>query len=224
MAPTTASEKPSGHNSRGPKLARLPKGKHSDQHYLFVLWLTIGTGAKVSKRPLLRPAIASPYTGSSVQKIVYVSSRSSFMSVVKRVQKLLALASARSTQSVRAGVGDRGDINQIAAALAEKSLQKKPGEEEKVMIKATGKAIEKALGLALWFQQREEYGIEIRTGSVGAIDDIVPASDGEEEKGEVDKEGDHNMDAEEGKDETTTELPESRIRYTSVVEIGVWSK
>ncbi len=40
------------------------------------------------------------------------------------------------------------------------------------MLKGTGKAIDKVLKLALWFQQREEYAVVLKTGSVAAIDDI----------------------------------------------------
>ena len=43
---------------------------------------------------------------------------------------------------------------------------------EEVMLKATGKAIQKCLELGLWFQQREEYRVRLETRSVAAIDDI----------------------------------------------------
>ncbi|KAK5070702.1 hypothetical protein LTR16_009311 [Cryomyces antarcticus] len=45
---------------------------------------------------------------------------------------------------------------------------------EEVVLKATGKAIEKALNLGLFFQGQEDCKVRIRTGSVAAIDDIVP--------------------------------------------------
>ncbi len=40
-------------------------------------------------------------------------------------------------------------------------------------MKATGKAIEKGLNLALFFQQKPDYQVRIVTSSVDAIDDIV---------------------------------------------------
>ena len=83
-------------------------------------------------------------------------------------------------------------------------------ERDEVVLKATGKAIAKALSLGVWFQQREEYAVRIETGTVGAIDDIVASEDnaGEEE--------DQNM-----KDDGEDEIPESRIRYASTIQIFV---
>lgn len=77
-----------------------------------------------------------------------------------------------------------------------------------VVLKATGKAISKALGLALWFQQRDEYKVRIETGTVGAIDDIVAPEDGDLEMAGA---------------EEQQEIPESRIRYASTVQIFVGS-
>ena len=48
---------------------------------------------------------------------------------------------------------------------------------EEVMLKATGKAIQKCLELGLWFQQREEYRVRLETRSVAAIDDIAVNED-----------------------------------------------
>lgn len=59
----------------------------------------ISPDAKVTKRPLHRPAIPSPYAGASQQKIVYISSKTPFLSAVKRVEKLLSLADKRLVQS-----------------------------------------------------------------------------------------------------------------------------
>jgi len=50
-----------------------------------------------------------------------------------------------------------------------------------VILKATGKAIEKLLRLAIWFQGQEDLTVRLRTGSVGAVDDVVGVvEDGEE--------------------------------------------
>lgn len=143
------------------------------------------------------------------------------MAAVKRVQKLLVHAEKRDTQSAAAQVhnakrrktsgrgGAPDDLTQVAAVLAEKKLKSDVSGENKdeVVVKATGKAIEKALGLGLWFQQREGYNIQIKTGSVGAIDDIIAPDDIEAEKpvnGPV-----------------TEEIPEARVRHASVIEILV---
>ena len=193
---------------------------------------------KVEKRPLLRPPIASPYAGAEAQKIVYVSTKMPFMSAVKRVQKLLQLAEKRDTQAVTAhlknskkrksgGYGGPDELGQVAAALAEKRLKGGPDggdDREEVVMKATGKAIEKALGLALWFQQRDEYRVSVRTGSVGAIDDIVAKEGGEPEQVQEDTQSlvTEGADVQASDDLTVIDpMPESRIRFTSVVEILV---
>jgi ribonuclease P/MRP protein subunit POP7 len=65
-------------------------------------------------------------------------------------------------------------------------------------LKATGKAIEKLLGLVVHFQSQEDVKVVVRTGSVGAVDDIVnkESVDGEEEEG-------------------------SQVRRTSMLEVGI---
>ena len=65
--------------------------------------------------------------------------------------------------------------------------------EEEVIVKATGKAIERCLQVGLWAMQQEDLRVEVRTGSVGAVDDVV------EEGGEV----------------------ESRVRRVSCLEVRV---
>lgn len=72
--------------------------------------------------------------------------------------------------------------------------------EEEVIMKATGKAIEKLLGLVIHFQGKEDVKVVVRTGSVGAVDDIVM-------KEGVEGEGDE----EEG----------SQFRRTSTLEVGI---
>jgi ribonuclease P/MRP protein subunit POP7 len=75
--------------------------------------------------------------------------------------------------------------------------------KEEVLVKATGKAIEKALRVALFFQEQEDCLVRLRTGSVGAVDDILV------QEGDADGEG-------EGED-----VPETRVRRTSMLEVGI---
>lgn len=159
---------------------------------------------------------------------------------MKRVQKLLQQADKRNTQAVaaqvkqsrrkqgRGGKAKGDETEEVAARLAES----KGGEAEArevVLVKGTGKAIAKALEVGLWFQQRDEYGVQVRTGSVGAVDDIVER-DGFGETIGRDEEDNMDLDADTGAeqggqkpddDQEEEEIPETRIRYTSVVEIGV---
>ncbi len=62
-------------------------------------------------------------------------------------------------------------------------------------MKATGKAVEKLLRLAVHFQGEEGIRVRVGTGSVGAVDDVVG------EAGE--------------------ETGESRVRRMSCLEVGV---
>jgi ribonuclease P/MRP protein subunit POP7 len=70
------------------------------------------------------------------------------------------------------------------------------GKGEEVVLKATGKAIERLLGVALFFQGEEGMKVEVRTGSVGAVDDVVEKQNG-------------------------AETGESQVRRTSCLEVAV---
>lgn len=134
------------------------------------------------------------------------------MSAVKRVEKLLHLADKRAVQSAttnakqqgaqRGGKRKRGaDGDEILGIAEEMERMKRDkrrkagnvtngdggedGAGEEVVLKGTGKAIHRVLELALWFQQREqEYVVRLKTGSVGAIDDIS-VEEGTDAGGEV---------------------------------------
>jgi ribonuclease P/MRP protein subunit POP7 len=139
------------------------------------------------------------------------------MSAIKRVQKLLLQAEKRSAQSAADQVSSRPkysvsstndeitDIERVAAIMAEDKHDR-----DEIILKATGKAIAKALSLGVWFEEKGEYSVRIETGTVGAIDDIVAPEDGGAE--------DEDKDMKEGADE---EIPESRIRYASTIQIFV---
>jgi ribonuclease P/MRP protein subunit POP7 len=158
------------------------------------------TDTQITKRPLLRPAIPSPYSGSQNQKVVYINAKTPFLSAVKRAEKLLHLADKRLVQSAttitkqgktqsygkrkRGAAGaEEDEILDIAETVEKLKRRKTDGKAmenegeiesgtEEVMLKATGKAIQKCLELGLWFQQREEYRVRLETRSVAAIDDI----------------------------------------------------
>lgn len=249
--------------------------------------------AKIEKRPLLRPAIPSPYAGADQQKVVYIAAHTPFLSAVKRVEKLLHLADKRLVQSATTNASKQGgrgvkrkrgaggdEILGIAEEVERmKGKSQRRGRDgaseigvendiagEQVVLKGTGKAIHRVLELALWFQQRDQtYVVQLRTGSVGAIDDIsidgkgpVPgkessgwnAEEGEarpeaEEANAMDLDGSHEdrrerhgtVSSEAPHDDqrvkikrkrrrendvlTPDEVPETRIRYASVLEAAV---
>jgi len=154
---------------------------------------------RIQKRPLLHPPIAPPRVGSSAQKIVYVSASSPFIAVIKRVRKLLSHIEGRAAGPIAFAARNPRDIlRQIEDGVGGRGKGGKAAREEEVVMKATGKAIEKLLGLVLHFQGQDDVKVTVRTGSVGAIDDVVnkDSVDGDEEEG-------------------------SRVRRTSTLEVGI---
>ena len=100
-------------------------------------------------------------------------------------------------------------------------------------MKATNKAIENVLGLALFFQGQEDCRVRLKTGSVGVVDDIVevekPKVKGKtagtlQELGDAEKTEERPAEAEEDVDsdeQEEEELPETQVRRVSMVEVGI---
>jgi ribonuclease P/MRP protein subunit POP7 len=89
--------------------------------------------------------------------------------------------------------------------MADQVARKNKTDGEKVYVKATGRAIPRALELGVAFQEEEEWAVRVEMGSVRAIDDI-----------------DVNMGA--GDEGTAEELPETRIRNVSSVTVSIGIK
>lgn len=82
--------------------------------------------------------------------------------------------------------------------------------EEEVYLKATGRAIPRALELGVYFQEQGEFRVGIEMGSVVAVDDVeVKCQSGGGE--------------EEGKEEDD-EIPETRLRTVSSVTVSIGFK
>jgi len=150
--------------------------------------------------------------------VVYVSTSTPFISAVKRVRKLLDVAEKRAVQSSKAQPltkKARREQDGVRAA-AEAMVDARGGRQnEAVLIKGTGRAIEKVLNLAVWFQSQVDCRVRFETGSVGAVDDI---------EGFVQHESDTVAGAgkeEDPMEEERVELPETRVRMTSVLEVAV---
>lgn len=123
------------------------------------------------------------------------------MSAAKRVQKLLRQAEKRATAAASA-ITDKNQklmTDKERRALLVQSQEKL--EREKVYIKATGRAIEKALSVGRWFEQKsEEYAVQVRTGSVMVVDDIV--EDEEAKKRELAREGQQQQQQQQDDEDT----------------------
>ncbi|MCJ1474547.1 hypothetical protein MMC13_003205 [Lambiella insularis] len=204
-----SSARPENNVQQYHKLKRLPKN------------------ARIEKRPILHPAIPSPYTNASQPKIIYVSSKTPFISVVKRVRKHLALIDKRTMGKVDLLNSKSSDKHRLSR------LGKQDKEPEEVFLRATNKAIEKVLGLALFFQGQEDCRVKLKTGSVGVIDDIVEVA-----KPESGEPGDTHQGLDDAQNEDMTngskdkvpdareqdddeEMPETQIRQVGVVEVCI---
>lgn len=81
--------------------------------------------------------------------------------------------------------------------IAEGGREKERVGGEEVFVKATGRAIERALGVGVYFQGESDCRVRVEMGSVVAVDDV--------EVGE-------------GEDE---DVPETRMRMVSSVTVAV---
>ena len=156
------------------------------------------------------------------------------------MRKLLTLIDKRSMGKVDLVEGKGSDRAKIKA-----TRKREGGEPEEVVLKATGKAIEKVLGLAVFFEGAGDCRVRVKTGTVGVIDDII---EGERRTngGGGEGRGRYNSDARPGPHESSDhpnvddelptattshhepasqeqelDLPESWVRKASVVEVAI---
>ncbi|EKJ71862.1 hypothetical protein NXS19_013835 [Fusarium pseudograminearum] len=130
----------------------------------------ISKGARVEKRPLTRRQAPA----SSKSRIIYVSSKTPFMAAVKRVRKQLD-ASLKKTDAAPKHTSLHARVEGLKRTAGGAS------DGGVVTLLGTGKAIEKTLSLAGWFEQEGDCEVEIKTGTVGTIDDVVAEGDEEDE-------------------------------------------
>ena len=158
----------------------------------------------------MHPPIPSPYAGADQRKVIYVSTGSPFIAVVKRVRKLLSLIQKRTvakTDLVEGKGSDKQKLKSLADATAA-AKEKKPAA---VFLKATNRAIDKALNIALFLKEQGDLLVRLKTGTVAVVDDIVP-----EEALEDAAEGGNKSKDEEGQ--------ETRVRHLSVLEVSITMK
>ncbi|KAG9235243.1 Rpp20 subunit of nuclear RNase MRP and P-domain-containing protein [Amylocarpus encephaloides] len=178
---------------------------------------------KIQKRPLLHPPVASPYSSSTTSpKTIYVSSTTPFIATIKRIRAYLSAIESRSAssskqihQNIACRPNAKNRTEELRGLMQDgkegaflrgvEQAVKKRGEGEEVVLKATGKAVERLMSVAIWLENEgegEEFVVRVRTGSVGAVDDVVK------------KEGSGDGNEEE------EEMP-GRVRRTSCLEVGV---
>ena len=138
-----------------------------------------------------------------------MSNSTPFVSTVKRVRKLLTLIDKRAMGKINLMDAHSSDRQRLGKLL-EKTAPSRGKELEEVTLKATNRAIEKVLGLALFFQGQDDCRVQLRTGTVGVVDDIELS----------DLQGDCD-EASHAKGDQEEEFPESRIRKVTVVEVAI---
>ncbi|KAF2007343.1 hypothetical protein P154DRAFT_614736 [Amniculicola lignicola CBS 123094] len=171
---------------------------------------------KISKRPIHRPSIPHASTSSASPKTLYITANSPFIPAIKRVRKLLSSVAHRAAQSQAAqpvltfNPGDdasrvlrangrlqAGDVERVVAEEGRRKLgpgggsgkgngRKEEVAGEKVYVKATGKAIERALEIGVYFQGEADCRVGVEIGSVRVVDDV------EVVEGEGEGEGEHD--------------------------------
>ncbi|KAF1365780.1 hypothetical protein EJ07DRAFT_150277 [Lizonia empirigonia] len=183
----------------------------------------------ISKRPLLHPALPSPFASATSPKTLYITATSPFTPTCKRVRALLVQMQKRVAQSAsdlrggrKNGLGSgRGagkillatgrlaarDVEASIAARAREGGKSGGRGGEEVYLKATGRAIPRALELGVRFQGEEDCRVRVEMGSVKAIDDV-----------EVKEGGEEGVNAQE------EEVPETRIRTLSTVTVCIGLK
>ncbi|KAK9412964.1 putative Rpp20 subunit of nuclear RNase MRP and P-domain-containing protein [Seiridium unicorne] len=119
---------------------------------------------------------------------IYVNGRSPFRSITTRVRKQLdkSLRAVSSTdpQSLTNKVAAKNHLLPLSKRI--EALQKGPddgiamGNAREVVVIGAGKAIEKVVNVAAFFQGQGDVEVQLRTGSLGTVDEIMPE---EEENG-----------------------------------------
>ncbi|KAL8872500.1 MAG: hypothetical protein Q9174_001887 [Haloplaca sp. 1 TL-2023] len=182
---------------------------------------------RIHKRPLLRNSIPSLYASSAWPKVLYISTHTPFIPAIKRVRKLLDQIKKRETGKVSLNNSDGiQHVGSTNAAKRDKQSPRTLGEtmakgkaSEEVILKATSRAIERALGMAVFWQGQEGLRVVVRTGSQGVVDDIEEVN-GTKKKKNGRRIGCDEVTENEG-EEKGEKVPETRIRRVSVLEVGI---
>ncbi|KAK2771926.1 hypothetical protein CKAH01_14137 [Colletotrichum kahawae] len=175
MAPTHPTSQPGKSDSSSKKhvsidkLPRLPQGTCNIPPFTLSCHPPISAnttpGSKIQKRALPR----SQQPVSSKSRLIYVSSSTPLMAVVSRVRKQLDRALKGNVPSTKGmSLPQRVDL------LHRDGGTKAEGE---AVVLGTGKAVEKVLSVAAWFEEQGDCVVEIRTRTVGTVDDVVVEDD-----------------------------------------------
>ncbi|KAJ8116048.1 hypothetical protein ONZ43_g4527 [Nemania bipapillata] len=137
-------------------------------------------GATAKKLPPI-PKVAS--TNSA--RRIHVSAKTPFRSVTTRVRKQLdkylrQSASSRNTFTNKLSQRKNASLGERIHQIQKQSQNATTGglgigleNSGEVLVLGTGRAIQKVTEVALFFQKQPDCIVQLRTGSVAAVDDIV---------------------------------------------------
>ncbi|KAI8632715.1 Rpp20 subunit of nuclear RNase MRP and P-domain-containing protein [Xylariaceae sp. FL1651] len=170
-----------GHHSQlpGPTINKLPP---------------IPKGATVRRRPIP----SGPVTSTHSARRIHVSAKTPFRSVTTRVHKQLdkylrQSASSRGAFTNKLSREKNASLGERVRHIQEQSQNAATGglglgleNSGEVLVLGTGRAIQKVVEVALFFQKQPDCIVQLRTGSVAAVDDVI-AKDEDGLEGEVDE-------------------------------------
>lgn len=182
--------------------------------------------ATIQRRPLNHAPISDLRTsGVRTPKVVYVSHRTPMVAAVKRVKKFLvdiekrALQNAGATVTKKGASGPRQAIDQAHQTLAQS--------KEEVLVKASGRAMAQALRVGEWFRTKEKdmlCHVEVRTGSVSTVDDIVEVEvDDSMDKENVDDDEDATEEANHAQDPSILQCGDTTLDLMGGVDVAAMS-
>ncbi|OAL37032.1 hypothetical protein AYO20_03801 [Fonsecaea nubica] len=196
------------HEKRNQKLSRLP------------------ANATIQRRPLNHAPVADlRSSGTKTPKVVYVSARTPVVAAIKRVKKYLVHIERRALEDAGGGFAARkhghGKGGGHPAKAAEKANEALARDKEEVLVKASGRAMGQALRVGEWFRNKEKdmlCRVEVRTGNVSTVDDIVQLDDLVE--GEEDEHAEHDDPGQNEKNEHVDEGTLEEAAKPSTLQCG----
>ncbi|KAI0195679.1 Rpp20 subunit of nuclear RNase MRP and P-domain-containing protein [Xylaria flabelliformis] len=138
-------------------------------------------GATVRRRPIPSGPVAS----TTSARRIHVSAKTPFRSVTTRVRKQLdkylrQSASSRATFTNKLSQKKNASLGERVRRIQEQSQNAATGglglgleNSGEVLVLGTGRAIQKVAEVALFFQKQPDCIVQLRTGSVAAVDDVI---------------------------------------------------
>ncbi|KAI2632944.1 Rpp20 subunit of nuclear RNase MRP and P-domain-containing protein [Xylaria nigripes] len=133
-----------------------------------------------------RPVPSGPVASTNSTRRIHVSAKTSLRSVTSRVRKQLnkylrQSASSRNAFTNRLSQRKNASLGERVRRIQEQSQNTTTGGQGlglenagEVIVLGTGRAIQKVTEVALFFQKQPDCIVQLRTGSVAAVDDLIP--------------------------------------------------